>query len=189
LSSLENFDQTRATPIDSDPRLIFLIGTSGSGKSVIGALAAAQLGWLLLDTDVEILAGTGLSDISSVFDANGERWFRSQEAEIVRRLAESSRPTIVATGGGLPAIEGMMSELNAIGVTIYLRAQVETLWERLLVDPNGVNNRPLLKEGGISRLAELDLKRRAIYSQAAIILDTDALSAEAVAKQVVAYGS
>ena len=48
------------------PRRIWLIGSMGSGKTVVGGALDEQLGWPLLDNDVELEAteGRSLTDLA-----------------------------------------------------------------------------------------------------------------------------
>src|SRR3954469_25496397 len=137
------------TNADSDrvERLI-LIGPSGSGKSAIAKRLATQSRWGLYDTDAVIRQGTGAHRIADIFDEKGEAYFRKLEAKCIEDMLEAPSPLVVATGGGLPAIDGMMDKLNTVGGSVYLRAGIETLWKRLNTDPRQLDDRPLLRVGG-----------------------------------------
>jgi shikimate kinase len=178
---------SRVNETDSSARntLIFLIGASGSGKTVIGERAAERTGWSLYDTDAEILAQTGAMRISDIFDQHGEEYFRQLESETLTQIVEMSSGVLVATGGGMPAIPGVMDRMCDAGVTVYLRARLATLWKRVRADPQTVANRPLLRDNGEEVLGRLLADRQAIYSRAPLILDTDKLSVDEVCELVV----
>jgi len=162
------------------PLLIFLVGASGSGKTVVGRKVSEIIDWPLHDTDAMILAEANAARIADIFEYHGESYFREFEARCVDGLASIRSGAIVATGGGLPAIPGMMERLNNLGTCIYLKARLDTLWKRLCIDPKQLDDRPLLKESGKSGLRRLLKDREQTYSQAAITLDTDKLSVEEV---------
>lgn len=158
----------------------FLIGPSGSGKSALSEMVSEQVRIRRFDTDAMIIGSLGVTTIAEVFDREGELAFRKHEQQAIQEVEESSVSCIVATGGGLPAIPGMMERLGTLGITIYLRASVDTLWKRLSMDPNSLRDRPLLRAGGKLQLQQLIDQRMAVYQSAAITYDTDRLSAEKV---------
>jgi shikimate kinase len=160
-------------------RLVFLLGPSGSGKSALAKLLAPRLGYSLVDTDTEIerLAKT---TIKQIFDTRGESYFRELERQLVATLVANASPSIVATGGGLPVIPGMLTTLKEHGLTVYLKAGLGTLWGRLTAHPDEIAKRPLLINHGPDGLKKLLDDRHAIYEQADSIFETDALTAEEV---------
>jgi shikimate kinase len=166
--------------------LLFLVGASGSGKSVIAERAAKATGWALFDTDAEILAQTGRDHISDIFDSEGEDRFREMEMKCLEQTQLLGAPSIVATGGGLPAIEGAMSRLNEIGVSVYLKASAATLWKRLSTDPRALDNRPLLRGDGRTKLEQLLLVRERAYERASLTIDTGQRSVDDVCALIVA---
>lgn len=166
----------------STPARIFLVGPSGSGKTVVGEPLAAMMGMKFIDTDREILAASGETSISKIFQGHGEKRFREMEKETVKRLVAENAPMVIATGGGLPAIPQMMSFLTTHGLVIYLKAEIGTLWRRLTFDPIELQDRPLLKDRGEDGLRSLVMKRDPVYSQAAVILRTDVLSVDEVCR-------
>jgi shikimate kinase len=168
------------------PTRIFLIGPSGSGKSAVGRLVAERVPAALYDTDSMIRAETGCT-IDQIFSMHGEAYFRDLEKQCIDRIQRDSGLAVVATGGGLPAIPGMMEHLNSIGTTIYLRASPARLWRRLRMDKEGFQHRPLLKEGGQAALEELIDRRAEVYQAAAIILDTERLTPDRVCVMLVDY--
>lgn len=163
----------------------FLIGPSGSGKSALASMVAESVSAKLFDTDAMILTQLGADSIADVFDTHGEEHFRILEREAIEHVAISTGLCVVATGGGLPAIPGMMARLNHIGVTIYLRASVDTMWKRLSMDPESLKHRPLLRQHGREALAQLVALRQPIYQRASIVFDTDRLTADQVGEILV----
>ena len=86
---------------------IFLIGFMTAGKSTVGRMLAAGLGWDFRDVDQVIVAEAGMS-VSQIFATEGEAGFRQREAQAVRDAARAVR-TVVATGGGAACVEGNLT--------------------------------------------------------------------------------
>ena len=86
------------------PQRIALIGFMGAGKTTVGAILAARLGWDFVDTDalIEVRAG---APVAAIFRERGEQAFRDLEADVLAELAQRQR-AVIATGGGAPAQEG-----------------------------------------------------------------------------------
>jgi shikimate kinase len=75
-----------------------LTGFMGSGKSTVGPLLAARLGWRFVDVDDVIEAEAG-TKITELFAKYGEAAFRRREHEAIARLAEGEE-LVLALGGG-----------------------------------------------------------------------------------------
>src|SRR5512143_2336464 len=78
---------------------IVLTGFMGTGKTTVGRLLAAQLGYEFVDTDVLIEARLG-RPISQVFAELGEAAFRQMEADLAQELA-NREGLVISTGGRL----------------------------------------------------------------------------------------
>lgn len=80
---------------------IMIVGMRGAGKTHIGRIAAATLGWKFIDADVEFESRTG--ELVSQFVRNrGWPSFRQKESEIIQALiSEYPLRAIVSTGGGI----------------------------------------------------------------------------------------
>jgi len=165
---------------------VYLVGASGSGKTVIGKSVASQLHMSHVDTDLEIMANDGNVSIGQIFEKQGEPYFRSLEKKLILQLSERSQTVIVSTGGGLPAVDGAMDLMLNTGTVLYLRARVETLWERLAMDERELQIRPLLWKKGIGELDRLCRLRSPFYERAHIIVDTDGLDVPHSAERVCA---
>lgn len=162
--------------------IIFLVGPSGSGKTIIGQRLAASLNWTLVDTDAEIIKKCG-KRITEIFSTEGEKYFRDLESNCIKDIISNrklSDEILVATGGGLVAIPGMMDRLNRNGITIYLKANIDTLWKRISTDPKQLLDRPLLRTNGKSVLAALVKMREDYYYQSTLVVDTDQLDVDEV---------
>lgn len=160
---------------------IVLIGLSGSGKSTTSRLIAARLGWGLVDTDSEIERDEGLP-ITAIFATRGEPAFRAIEAQAIARAMGSER-SVIATGGGAVLLPENRAALWARGFVAYLRGTPVHLAERLRTQ--GADDRPLVAGDIEQRLQSLLDARSQYYEQAHAIIDTDGLTPDAVAEQVV----
>ncbi len=166
-------------------RRIVLVGLPGSGKSTVGPLVAAQLGWRFVDLDEEIVRAAGRI-IPEIFAAEGEPAFRAREREATVALANFG-PLVLAPGGGW-----MLNPLNreALGpetVVVYLEVSPEVAATRMGGSAGG---RPLLSGvNPTARLQELLGERESVYMQANHTVSVDLLSPGEVAALIVALAS
>lgn len=162
-------------------RLVFLIGPSGSGKTVVAECMAAKLGCPIFDTD-SMAAAHAKRPIYEIFEDLGEPYFRQLETQIIDDVINGGTQgfCIVATGGGLPAIDGMMKRLLGAGTCVYLAASLDELWNRLTVDPKDLESRPLLRRSGRAGLERIMRGRESIYRAATIMMHTDGLDVDEV---------
>ena len=160
--------------------MITLTGFMGSGKSTVGRLLADSLGCPFLDLDDLIVKKAGKS-IPDIFAQDGEPAFRQLEARLLRQTVEKYAETtaVLALGGGAVMTPASASLLHDKTVCIYLRATLDTLLARLAGETAG---RPLADDAMASRLAE----REPIYEETAhVIIDTDGLSPDEVADEII----
>ncbi|MBK9941820.1 MAG: shikimate kinase [Kouleothrix sp.] len=161
-------------------QLIALVGLSGAGKSSVGQLLAARLGWPLADTDALIAEAAGRS-VPQIFAEQGEAYFREREAAALG-LALAGGPAVVATGGGIVLRPANRALLRARAFTVWLDAPIDTLVARLRSHDQ---RRPLLEGDPAARLAALYAARAALYAEVADArVATEALPAEDVAELV-----
>lgn len=162
---------------DRRPKLIYLIGFMGSGKSSVGASLAKELGWPFIDLDTTIEAGQG-SSIREIFDRAGEPFFRQVE---YAALAEVSKvePAVIALGGGTFAQKSNFDFIRAKGaVTIWLDSPLEVLWQRCAT----MDNRPLFRDR--ETFAQLYAQRLAYYRQASLRISTEGRCPQEIAREI-----
>ena len=160
--------------------MITLTGFMGSGKSTVGRLLADALGCPFLDLDDLVVKKAGKS-IPDIFAEDGEPVFRQLEARLLRQTVEKYAETtaVLALGGGAVMTPASASLLHEKSVCIYLRATLDTLLSRLAGETAG---RPLADDAMASRLAE----REPVYEETAhVIMDTDGLSPDEVADEII----
>lgn len=152
----------------------------GSGKTTVGRIVADALGCPFLDLDEVIVKKAGRS-IPEIFEADGESGFRRLEKQALEKtVAKYAESTVVlALGGGTVTIPGAVELLQQKTLCIYLQAPLETLEARLEGQKDG---RPLAGEGLAERLSA----REPLYQKAAhVVLDTDGLTAQEVADEII----
>jgi shikimate kinase len=161
---------------------IFLVGMMGAGKTTLGKALAYRTGLAFVDTDRVLVERTGVP-VATIFEIEGEAGFRRRESAVLAELAQGSG-CVVATGGGAVLDEQNRRVMRAGGTVVYLRARLESLWERTRHD----NTRPLLATPDPrATLAELLARRDPLYREAAhVIVDTGAQSAATLVGRVVA---
>ena len=163
-------------------RPVAMIGLMGAGKSSVGLRLAAALGVTFVDSDDEIVKAANLS-IAEIFAKYGEPHFRSGERRVIRRLV-SSKPSVIATGGGAFMDPETRNLLNAKAITVWLRADLDVLVTRTA----GRTHRPLLNSGNPREiLAGLIDTRYPTYAQAHLHVDSLAGQAhEAMVTRIIA---
>lgn len=162
---------------------LVLCGMMGAGKSTIGVKIAELTGRRWYDTDGVISDRYG--KISDIFEYYGEPHFRKLETEVVKELAGQD-DLVISTGGGLVLKSENNVALQQNGKIVFLRASLQTLNKRLVVD----GTRPLLQastESISDRLERLLKERTPIYEHVAdYIVDVDGKTPLEIAKEIVA---
>jgi shikimate kinase len=161
---------------------IFLVGMMGAGKTTLGRALAQRTGLEFVDTDRVLVERTGVP-VTTIFEIEGEDGFRRRESGILAELAER-QGCVVATGGGAVLAAENRRTMRDSGTVIYLRARVESLWERTRHD----TTRPLLATPNPrATLAQMLEVRDPLYRDAAhLIVETGSQSASTLVNRVVA---
>lgn len=123
--------------------VVALTGFMGSGKSSVGAAAAALLDWSFVDLDAEVERSLGAS-ISDVFSTKGEEYFRRAELDTLRSvLGDRSFPSglVLALGGGTLMSPEAVDLVRDAGTVTYLQLDSTTAWERVKA-----SDRPLARD-------------------------------------------
>ena len=171
-----------SNPIAMAQGNIFLVGMMGAGKTTLGRALAQRLQLEFVDTDRVLVERTGVP-VATIFEFEGEEGFRRRECAVITELAARDG-LVVATGGGAVLSEDNRRVMRDHGTVVYLRARLESLWERTRHD----SSRPLLATPDPrAKLAELLDHRDPLYRDAAhIVVDTGAQSAASVVGKVIA---
>jgi shikimate kinase len=161
-------------------RPIVLVGMMGAGKTSVGRRLAGLLHVPFRDCDHEIEAAAGMS-VPEVFARFGEPAFRAGERRVVARLLGEG-PGVLATGGGAFVDPETRAVIRQAATSVWLRADIETLWDRV----RGRPGRPLLDcPDPKAALVEIEARRRAIYAEADVVVDSPAgISHEAMAQAI-----
>lgn len=161
---------------------IFLVGMMGAGKTTLGRALAQRLRLRFVDTDRIMVDRTGVP-VRTIFEIEGEDGFRRRESALLAEVAEGDAQ-VIATGGGAILARENRELMRQRGTVIYLRANVDNLWERTRHD----SSRPLLATPDPrATLASLLETRDPLYREAAhVIVDTGAQSAATLVNRVVA---
>ena len=161
-------------------RSLYLIGMMGSGKSSTGRPLAERLGYGFVDADAVIEQVTG-SNISEIFERDGEDHFRDLETQVLRSISER-HSLVVATGGGIVTRSenwGMMHQ----GIVIWLDVERDQLLLRLQKDST---QRPLLQMNDPSEAVDEILRqRRPLYNEADLTVVIGTETADVVADGII----
>src|SRR5271170_6342405 len=148
-------------------RSIVMVGLMGAGKTSIGRRLAQKLHVPFIDSDTEIEKAAN-ETIAEIFARDGEAVFRAGERRIIARLLDGP-VQVLATGGGAFMDASTRARIRDRGISVWLRADLETLLERT----SRRHHRPLLN-GGDPRtvLSGLIETRYPVYAEADIIVDS-----------------
>ncbi len=115
-------------------------GHDGRGQDRGRHRACAHLlGVPFRDSDEEIVRAADRS-IAEIFERDGEPFFRARETEVLGRLLRGS-PCVLSTGGGAFLSEVNRKMIHDQGVSVWLRADLDLLWNRV----RHKTTRPLLR--------------------------------------------
>jgi len=117
--------------------MVYLIGYMGVGKTTLAKLLAEQLQLSFWDTD-QIIEQQEKRSIAEIFKKKGELYFRLLETGLLKYYNSKG---IMACGGGLAIHNNNMELINSKGISIYLKASSNHLYNQLKDDKQ---DRPLI---------------------------------------------
>ena len=153
-----------------------LLGFMGAGKSTI----ARGLDPDFVDMDVMLEERLGMP-IARFFAEKGEAAFRQIEEEVLADLLKTDQ--VISTGGGIVISPRNRDLLKENSDNIYLKADFETLYQRISADKD--NQRPLFLNNSKEDLATIFKERQAWYEEVASqIVDVSRLSPEEIIEEL-----
>ena len=135
-----------------------LLGFMGSGKTTI----ARKLDPDFVDMDALLEGRLGMP-IARFFEEKGEAAFRQLEEEVLSDLLKTDK--VISTGGGIVISPRSRALLKQNPDNIYLKADFETLYQRISADKD--NQRPLFLKNSKEGLAVIFKERQAWYEEVA----------------------
>ena len=164
---------------------IILLGYMASGKSTIGKQLSKKLGIPFLDLDTYIYEKENKS-VSEIFSQNGEIYFRKKEHEYLREVLENQQDFILSLGGGTPCYANNIELiLNKNSISIYLKASIQTLSNRLLKNKNLWPLVAFLEDDQVPEfIAKHLFERRFFYEQARKVVVIDQKSVSEIVDEI-----
>lgn len=125
------FDAYNAGSGRKNMRQIALVGMRGAGKSTLGRMVAGKLGYpfVELESEIERIAGCGLLEIHSLYDA---RVYRRYERQALEAVLARHTDVVLAVPGSLVAEPQTFDFLLNHCYTVWVRANPEDHFERVM---------------------------------------------------------
>ncbi len=134
-----NVSKGSIKPVGTLKKTVVMVGMMGAGKTAVGRALAHRLDVPFFDSDAEIEAAANMT-IPEIFARDGEPFFRRKEAQVINRLL-TERCGVLSTGGGAFMAEENRKQISKLGVSLWLDADLDVLWNRV----RHKNTRPLLR--------------------------------------------
>ncbi|MCF6231741.1 MAG: shikimate kinase [Rhodobacteraceae bacterium] len=152
-------------------KTVVMVGMMGAGKTAVGRALAHRLGVAFLDSDTEMEAAANMS-VPEIFTRNGEAFFRDKETKVIRRLLGKEN-CILSTGGGAFLAKANRAMISQVGVSVWLKADIDVLWNRV----KHKDTRPLLRtDDPRATLAALYDVRVPLYGMADLTVVSDGIA-------------
>ncbi|SNX73290.1 shikimate kinase [Cereibacter ovatus] len=148
-------------------KTVVMVGMMGAGKTAVGTALARALGVPFVDSDEEIERAANRS-IAEIFERDGEPFFREKESQVLSRLLRG-KPCVLSTGGGAFMAEPNRRMIHEQGVSVWLKADLEVLWQRV----RHKSTRPLLRTPRPREtLQTLLAAREPVYALADLVVES-----------------
>ncbi|MDP9432257.1 MAG: serine transporter [Actinomycetota bacterium] len=159
---------------------VLLIGMMGAGKSSVGRALSALTGWEYVDNDELVERATG-APTPDVFAKHGVEAMRAAEAAALDEALRTPAPVIAGVAAGVIEEPVDAQRLHDEGFTVWLRAELTTLAERVGTG----EGRAWLQPDPLAALRKLYVGRPEKYAAAAdLVVDVDDIGPDEVARRI-----
>lgn len=142
---------------------IVLTGFRATGKSLVGRLLAASLGYTFIDADILLCARLG-APIAEIVASHGWSFFRHAERQLLLEIPGMEH-VVLATGGGAIEHQIEWQQLRHCCYVVWLDAEIATIRQRMMGDPKSCSQRPSLTgTSACDEIEELLRRRTPLYS-------------------------
>ncbi|HEY5437578.1 MAG TPA: shikimate kinase [Acidimicrobiales bacterium] len=160
---------------------LFLIGMMGVGKTTVGRMVAAKVGWAFFDSDDQLLAATGRTAPEILVD-EGDEILRDLECRVLTEAIHAHPSSVIAVAGGVVLSETSRTLLTENGAVVWLRASVATMTQRV----GAGEGRPRLGTNPEAAIRQLYEARLPMYELIAdVVIDVDDRAPDAVSNRVI----
>ncbi len=161
-----------------------LLGYMASGKTIIANKLSEKKAFKHVDLDHFIESKEDMN-ISQIFDKKGEIAFRLMEHNYLKEILFNDEDSIISVGGGTPCYAGNMDLIINNTVSIYLQADIETIYNRIVKEKD---QRPLVKYISNTKLKEFIAKhlfeRNQFYNRAMYTIKVDNKTINDIVKEI-----
>lgn len=166
--------------------VIILIGYRGVGKSTIASEIVKTLSEERKITKISLdeKLAEKIGNLQAFIKENGWNAFRDQETLLLKNLELSDQSYVIDCGGGIVEREENISLLKKLGKVFYIKAEVETIQERLQTTHARLSLSG--KQSFFEEIKNVLERRDSLYIKAAnFIIESDSLSIDECAKEII----
>ncbi len=164
---------------------IFIIGYRATGKTTAGKKLSMELNIPFFDLDDVIVKKQG-QNIQKIVEDFGWDYFRRLERERLKDFMDLNESFVLSCGGGAVLHGDLWKKLKNAFV-IWLKAEPQKIFERIINDPVTVEQRPpldetlSLKDEIVKKLEE----RTPLYEEFSdITIETDCLNIDEIVNKI-----
>lgn len=147
---------------------IILVGFMGTGKTTVGRRVSGKLNMDFYDTD-EYIKKCENMPVADVLKKKGAKYFEGAQRFAVQNICENQN-VLIATGGSALSDKICQDILFKSGITVWLRAKPETIYENL---KNSHNKRAELEGKSLEEIIKIINEYSKDYEKSDIIVDVD----------------
>lgn len=139
---------------------IYITGFMASGKTTLAKSLAKELEMEHKDLD-QVIENRENRSIQTIFDENGESYFRDKEREFLIDLTNHF-VGVVSLGGGALQNQMIVDHLKVNGILLCIETPIEEIIERVIIS----TERPIIydEDGKIKSKTTLKTELEALYS-------------------------
>ena len=166
--------------------VIILIGYRGVGKSTIASEIVKTLSEERKITKISLdeKLAEKIGNLQAFIKENGWDAFRDQETLLLKNLELSDQSYVIDCGGGIVEREENISLLKKLGKVFYIKAEVETIQERLQTTHARLSLSG--KQSFFEEIKNVLERRDPLYIKATdFIIESDSLSIDECAKEII----